>query len=593
MLLINRRLIRLSKICAGWIWAKVGVKLLVLVCVMFVWRSISGVQGSLYDGTLTPAALRRAVVFMLAVAVIRLIGNVLDGELSYRCTAYTRLTLRRRLLEKMLELEVGYSVTSGTAKVVTAAVDGVEALETYFTDYLPVLIYCAIAPWVMFWRMYPISHAAAWVLLATSLLVMPLNQLFKKIVQLLSNTYWKSYEGLNALYLENLEGLQTFKLFQADEERSDRLKRLSWDFRNTIMKAMRINFSASTLTEFVVYGGMAISVAIGGGLLGRGEISFGRAMYLLLLSDTFFVPVRAMMRSYHTAMNGIAAADNVFSMLQTQPVYRRMEKTSGTSHKSASSHEGDQGFVLENVTFSYRPGTPVIKNVNLRIPHGTTAAFVGASGCGKSTLASLLMNFFDPDSGSIRLDGTDLGQIDKQSLRKRVGIVPQNTYIFSGTIRENLLLAAPEADEKALLHVCTLVGLGDFLAKAPDGLDTKTGEAGQMLSGGQRQKIGIARMLLRNPEILIFDEATSNVDVESEQDIWDCIKALSKEKTVIIISHRLSTIRNADQIFFMQSGGIAESGTHAQLMASGGPYSRMAREQEALENYVPGGMNRG
>lgn len=583
MLLINRKLIRLSKMSAGWIWAKVAVKLFMIVCIMMVYRLIAGVQGELYAGTLTIHSLQRALLLMVIVAVIRLLGNLADGELSYRCSASTRLTLRRRLYQKMLDLGVGYSIVAGTSNAVTTAVDGIESLETYFTDYLPVLIYCFIAPWIMFARMIRFAPASAWILLTASLLVMPLNQLFKKVVRMLSGEYWSNFSKLNAYYLESLEGLFTFKLFGADQKRTEELKNRSWTFRNSIMKTMRMNFNAATLTETVIYGSMAAAIICGSGLLESGNISFGRSIYLLLLTDTFFTPVRALLRSGHTAMNGIAAAENVFAMLELNPAYRN-EKVA-VDHRE---HPGETGLILSNVTFGYNKEQPVLHDISLQIPRGSVTAFVGLSGCGKSTLAGILMKFFDPDKGEIRLDGRNISAVPTEQYRKVIGIVPQNAYIFAGTVAENLRMAAPNASDEELWEVCRKVRLDRFLEEKQAGLQTQTGEGGNRLSGGQRQKLSIARTLLSRAEILIFDEATSNVDVESEADIWSCIHGISSEKTIIVIAHRLSTVRRADQICVLEHGRITECGSHTQLMKENGLYHKLVLEQEQLEQYGGG-----
>lgn len=580
MLLINRKMIRLARSSAGWIIAKVVLKLLVIISVMGVHRLISGVQGQLYSGTLTVEELKSSVVMMLAVIAVRFIGNLLDGELSYLCASKTRLTLRRRIYEKMLELEVGYSIVAGTSSAVTATVDGIEALETYFTDYLPVLLYCFIAPWIMFARMYRISPVSAWILLAASILVMPINQLFKNVVKLLCGEYWSNFSKLNAYYLECLEGLYTFKLFGIEKDRTGELKERSWTFRNSIMKTMRMNFNAATLSETVIYGSMAAAILYGSGLLESGTISFGRAIYLLLLTDTFFVPARAMLRTSHTAMNGVAAAENVFSMLNLKPVHRMP-----ADDRSPDDRPDETGLCLENISFAYENSRNVLDNVSLRIPEGGMTAIIGESGCGKSTLAGILMRFFDPSSGSARMDGRDIYFIPAEEYRRKIAIVPQNSYVFSGTVEDNLRMAAPDATEEELWDALSKVKLDGFLRSNGHGLKTVTGEAGSMLSGGQRQKLAIARVLLSGADYLIFDESTSNVDVESEEDIWNCINSFNGERTVIVITHRLSTVEKADQIVVMDSGKVVQRGTHDTLAETDGIYSKLLREQKELEGY--------
>ncbi len=584
MLLINRKLIRLALPSAGWILARVAVKLLLIVSIMLIYRSISGVQGQLYEGSLTIRELQTALLTMALVAVLRFLGNLIDGELGYQCASRTRLKLRSRVYQKLLELEVGYSEITGTSNAVTAAVDGIESLETYFSDYLPVLLYCFIAPFIMFGRVYRISPTSAWVLFAAAILVMPLNQLFKNVVKLLSGEYWSNFAKLNAFYLESLEGMMTFKLFGVDGDRSKALHERSWTFRNSIMKTMRLNFNAATLTETVIYVSMAAAVIIGAGRLENGVIRFGRAIYLWLLTDTFFAPARAMLRTSHTAMNGVAVAENVFGLLQTQPAHRR-KKAAATDPEP-----GFRGIRVRNLSFAYESGRQVLRDLNIDIAENRTTALVGLSGCGKITLAAMLMRFFDPDEGSIFLNGTDVESIPMEKYRKLVSIVPQNSYIFSGSIADNLRFAKPGVTEEEMLRVCSMVKLDGFLKNSPEGLDTQVGEGGQKLSGGQRQKLGIARVLLNDSDIYIFDESTSNVDSENEEDIWDCIHSLDGQKTVIIITHRLSTIRRADQICVIEHGSITESGSYDELGRGHGLFARLLTEQAELERFGAGGI---
>lgn len=584
MLLINRKLIRLALPSAGWILARVAVKLLLILSIMQIYRHISGVQGMLYEGSLTMQDLRTALITMAAVAALRFLGNLIDGELGYQCASRTRLKLRSRIYQKLLELEVGYSEIAGTSNAVTAAVDGIESLETYFSDYLPVLLYTFIAPFLMFGRVWRISPTSAWILFAASMLVMPLNQLFKNIVKLLSGEYWSNFAKLNAFYLESLEGMMTFKLFDADKDRSEELHQRSWTFRNSIMKTMRLNFNAATLTETVIYVSMAAAIIIGAGRLENGVIRFGRAIYLWLLTDTFFAPVRAMLRTSHTAMNGVAAAENVFGLLRTEPAHRRRKAP------ASDTDSGFRGIRVRNLDFSYESGRQVLRNLSVDIAENKTTALVGLSGCGKSTLAGILMRFFDPDEGNVFLNGKDVESIPMEKYRKLVSIVPQNSYIFSGSIADNLRFAKPDATEEEMLRVCRMVKLEGFLKNAPEGLKTQVGEGGQKLSGGQRQKLGIARVLLNDSDIYIFDESTSNVDSENEEDIWDCIHSLDGQKTVVIITHRLSTIRRADKICVIENGSITESGSYDELSGGSGLFARLLAEQAELEKFGVGGL---
>lgn len=582
MLLISRNLIKLARPMRKWIFSMVVIKILLLFCVIYVFKITGSIQGVLYSSGLTTELLLRALAAMLLIALIRFAGNLAEGEIAYRCSSDLRIDLRRKIYRKMLDLEVGYVESTGTSDAVTASVDGIEALETYFSKYLPVLIYSLIAPFILFARFYGLCEEPAIILLVSSLIVLPINQVFKKIVRMLRSEYWAKYSGLSKYYLDSLEGLNTFVLFDADQKRRDDLSEQSWGFRNATMKVLRINFNSVIVSETIIYLTIATAITIIAGSFSAGELHFGRAIFLLMLADTFFSPVRELMSSGHSAMNGVAAAENVFKLLKLKPTHDNRE------YKPQELVDGESGFVLENVAFRYDGSREILNNINMEVERGNITAIVGQSGCGKSTVANLLMRFYDVDKGTVRLDGRDIRTMPLDELRRKVGIVPQNTYIFSGTIADNLRMAKENVSVPEMLSVLDMVKLGDFVRSEKDGLDTTVGEAGCKLSGGQRQKLGIARAILSGAEIYIFDEATSNVDVDSENDIWDCIGQLSKDSTLVIISHRLSTVQKADCIYVMKDGRIEEAGSHEELTNQQGLYHEMFTEQSVLESYNKG-----
>ncbi len=574
MLLINKQLLRLAKNSWGWIIAIVVTKLIVLLSFMVVVSAVSRLIGSFVgEGD---ANIRYQILIALISAVIGLAGNLILGEVKFKCTANIRIRLRHNIYQKMLDLEMDYLVKMGTSRAVTASIDGIEALEKYFSEYLPDLIYCFIAPFILFARIYPYSAYAAWVLLILSITVVPANAVFKKLMAMLRKDYWDTFDKLNEYFLESLEGMTTLKLMNRDTDRAENLKTRSFNYYFMIVKTMRVSFYSTILTQAFIYGGMLWSTFILIVACSKGVIALSAAFYALMLAFTFFRPVQDLINTGHTALNGVAAANNIFTFLDLTPARAPVDT-------SLPGTEDRDGIVLDNVVFSYDGERNAVDGVTVRVPKGKTVALVGQSGCGKSTLVNLVMHFNDCGSGRISLEGKDLRSITQEDLRRRISLVPQSTYIFSGTVEDNLRIVDKTLSRERMLEVLRDVHLEDLIGK--DGLATDVGEGGAKLSGGQKQKIGIARALLSDADYIVFDEATSNVDAASEEDIWNCIHALSNTKTLLIISHRLSTVRNADTIYVMKQGKVAEQGGHEKLIALDGIYAQLVREQDILENY--------
>ena len=574
MLLINKQLLRLAKHSWGWIIAIVVTKLVILLSFMLVVSAVARLIGSI--GGEGSAGVGSQIAVALISSVVGLAGNLVLGEEKFKCTAGIRIRLRHDIYQKMLDLEMDYLVKMGTSRAITASIDGIEALEKYFSEYLPDLIYCFIAPFILFFRIYPYSAYAAWVLLALSVTVVPANAVFKKLMALLRKDYWDTFDSLNEYFLESLEGMTSLKLMNRDEDRAETLKTRSFNYYHMIVKTMRVSFYSTLLTQAFIYGGILWASFILVGACSRGTVALSAAFYALMLAFTFFRPVQDLINTGHTALNGVAAAGNIFSFLDLVP--NRAPVDPGLPES-----EDRDGIVLENVSFSYDGERNAVDGVSIRVPRNSTVALVGQSGCGKSTLVNLVMHFNDPGSGRVCLEGKDLGTISQDELRRRISLVPQSTYIFSGTVEDNLRIVDKGLSRERMLEVLRDVHLEDLIAK--DGLETDVGEGGSKLSGGQKQKIGIARALLSDADYIVFDEATSNVDAANEEDIWNCIHSLSDTKTLLIISHRLSTVRHSDMIYVMRNGRVAESGDHDRLIAMDGIYARMVREQDVLENY--------
>ena len=576
MLLLNRTLIRMAKGLWGWIFLITALKLGTLIGTALFAGILSGTLGSLTALDMTAAKAGTAVLNALLTAVAMLVCELLTGEAVYRCTAKARQTLRTEIFSKVLELDVGNVERIGPVSAITSSVDGVEAMTVYYSQYLPGLLYSILAPIYLFFQLKNVSLPVAVVLFALSIVIMPVNNIYRKHIESLKSDYWNSLEDMTGYYLENVQGLTTFKLYGQDERRTDGLRAKAENFNRRIMDVMKVNFQSFLLTDGLIYVGVVLSTVIAGQQLLSSSISFASALMVLMLSFGFFSSVRQLMGATHSALAGVSAADKVEKLLaiDTTRPYRPEIKKESPAYA---------GIEIRHAVFSYSARKTAIRDVSLKIPRGKMTALVGLSGCGKSTIASLLMRFSDLESGSILIDGQDYTSIKPEDLRKKIIMVPQYVSLFSGTIAENLRIAAPNATDEELLQALSDVRLKDWVTAQPEGLNTPVGDAGSRLSGGQRQKIGIARALLCRAEYIIFDESTSSVDVESEREIWNCIGELALTRTLIIISHRLSSIRNADCIYVLENGKIAESGVHDTLMHNDGLYRKLVTEQLELE----------
>ncbi len=576
MLLLNRTLIRMAKGLWGWIFLITALKLGTLIGTALFAGILSGTLSSLTALDMPAAKAGTAVLNALLTAVAMLVCELLTGEAVYRCTAKARQTLRTEIFSKVLELDVGNVERIGPVSAITSSVDGVEAMTVYYSQYLPGLLYSILAPIYLFFQLKNVSLPVAVVLFALSIVIMPVNNIYRKHIESLKSDYWNSLEDMTGYYLENVQGLTTFKLYGQDERRTDGLRAKAENFNRRIMDVMKVNFQSFLLTDGLIYVGVVLSTVIAGQQLLSGSISFASALMVLMLSFGFFSSVRQLMGATHSALAGVSAADKVEKLLAidtTRPYHPEIKKESPAY----------AGIEIRHAVFSYSARKTAIRDVSLKIPRGKMTALVGLSGCGKSTIASLLMRFSDLESGSILIDGQDYTSIKPEDLRKKIIMVPQYVSLFSGTIAENLRIAAPNATDEELLQALSDVRLKDWVTAQPEGLNTPVGDAGSRLSGGQRQKIGIARALLCRAEYIIFDESTSSVDVESEREIWNCIGELALTRTLIIISHRLSSIRNADCIYVLENGKIAESGVHDTLMHNDGLYRKLVTEQLELE----------
>ena len=396
-----------------------------------------------------------------------------------------------------------------------------------------------------------------------------------KFAKRLLKNYWNNYSNLGETFLENLQGLTTLKVFNIDEIRHEKMNKEAESFRKITMKVLSMQLNSITVMDLIAFGGAALGSIVSLIAFKNGEINLGQTIIIILLSSEFFIPLRLLGSFFHVAMNGVAASDKIFELLDSKEREKNIvEDTSDLDKININ---------LNDVTFSYDNKRDVLKNISLNIKNKGFTAIVGRSGSGKSTIANLLLNTYEVNKGEIMFNNTNLNNISFDNIYEKIMLINTNSYIFNGTILDNLKIAKENLTDNEIQYALELSNLKSFVDGLKDGINTKVGEGGSLLSGGQKQRLALARAVLSDRDIYIFDEATSNVDVESEEIILDAINKLAKEKTVIVISHRLANVKNADVIYVLDNGEIVESGNHIELIKKEDHYFNMIKEQEFLE----------
>lgn len=576
MLLLNKTLLRLARGLWQWILAIAAVSFLTLVGTTALAEIVSQFLGSLFEPQVVLSTVKSAVGAAFIASVFTFLAQLVKGLIEYKTAAKARSTMRKTIFSKVMELDAGGIEKIGPTSAITAAVDAVEQMQAYFSSYLPSLIFSVIAPIYLFFHLKSISLIVAVLLLFVSLILFPLHNVFRGKIEALRKTYWRSLDDMTGYYMDGLRGLTTLKLFDRDREHSRVLGEKADVLNKNINAFMKINFTSFLVTELLIYAAITVSLVICITGMRNGDITIAQALTVLMLSYSYFSAIRQLMSASHSALTAISAAGKVEEILQT-------DTSRPYNPELPADPEHFDGIRMEHVSYGYEGRSRALQDVSLTIPRGSSVALVGLSGCGKSTAASLLMRFCDPDQGTIFIEGKEYRSVTPQQLRTNIAMVPQQVNLFSGTIRENLLLADPNANDEKLKEALSEAGLGSFLKTLPKGLDSDVGNAGAALSGGQRQKMGIARALLSEAQYMIFDEATSSVDPQSEREIWETIGRLSKTRTLIIISHRMSTIQNANCIYVLEKGVVAQRGSHAELMQQGGLYRELVTRQQAME----------
>ncbi|MEI0565521.1 ABC transporter ATP-binding protein/permease [Brachyspira pulli] len=516
----------------------------------------------------------------LAIAVIvilRFIFNILMAKMSYKASGRVKQTLREKIYNKLLTLGSRYKEKFSTSEVVQISMEGVDQLEVYFGRYLPQFFYSMIAPIILFAVLSTISLKSAVILLICVPLIPISIVAIVKIAKRILKKYWGSYSDLGEIFLEDVQGLTTLKIYKADEKKNEEMNIEAEKFRIATMNLLFMQLNSTTIMDIIAYGGAALGVIISVLEYMKSNINLAGTFTIIMLSAEFFIPLRLLGSFFHIAMNGISASDKMFEILDMKEDDKRVNNI----------NRENEEITFKDVSFAYNEDKTILKNINLTIKEKSFVSIVGVSGSGKSTISGLISLKNENYKGSIKIGDIELSTIDKDDLYKRIVVVDHNSYLFEGTVYDNLKMAGDHITEKQMNDVLKQVELYDFL-QSENGLQTNIMEKAANLSGGQRQRLALARAILLNGDIYIFDEATSNVDIESEESIMEVIRDIAKEKTVILISHRLYNCIQSDNIYFLKDGVIKEEGTHTHLININGEYAKIYNEQSNLESITKG-----
>lgn len=537
--------------------------------------TIAGLIEAAVNHSIDAARVQRAALILVAVVLVRLLCEKMGAKSSYMACVDVKRVLREKIYDKLLRLGASYRDHVSTAEIVQVSTEGVEQLETYFGKYLPQLFYSLLAPVTLFIVLCRVSLKASVVLLICVPLIPISIVVVQKIAKKLLNKYWSVYTGLGDSFLENLMGLTTLKIYQADGQKADEMDAESQRFRKITMKVLTMQLNSTSVMDIVAYGGAAVGMVVALSEFANGALPISGTLSIILLASEFFLPLRLLGSFFHIAMNGMAASDKIFRILDME------EPEEGGSVLP----DGVLDIEFADVHFSYGSGDrEILKGINLSLPAGHFISLVGESGCGKSTIAGILSGRNKGYTGSVTISGMELHEVNETDLMKRVVLVRHNSYLFAGTVADNLRMAKRDATDEEMWSVLEKVNLKDFI-ESEDGLDTVIQEKAGNLSGGQSQRLGIARALLADAPVYIFDEATSNIDADSEEIIMNVIHEMAQTRTILLISHRLANVTDSDMIYMLKDGAIAESGTHEELMELDGSYRHLYESQMALENY--------
>ncbi|MBQ8228353.1 MAG: ABC transporter ATP-binding protein/permease [Clostridia bacterium] len=574
-MMINKRLISQVSESKKYVTGNVIFQWVGLASNITMMASITKLLSDVFENNVTKENVTAALVATVTALIVRFICAIGSSRMGYLSSKSVKLKLREMIYSKLLKIGASYNEKVQTSEVIQVAVEGVDQLETYFGAYLPQFFYAMLAPLTLFVVMSFISSPCAIVLLVCVPLIPVTIVAIQRWAKKLLSKYWGQYTALGDTFLENLQGLTTLKIYSADEYKNKQMNEQAEKFRKITMKVLTMQLNSITIMDLIAYAGAALGIIISVSQFRNGNISLWGCLLIILLSADFFIPMRQLGSFFHIAMNGMAASDKIFRLIDLEESEAPSEEIPLVSKDIA----------INNLTFSYTEDREILHGISMRFPEKSFTAIVGESGCGKSTVASILMGRNKNYGGSVTLGYVELSDISEEALMKNITYIGHNSYLFKGTVRDNLLIGNPLASDEELWNVLEKVKLSAFL-KSENGLDTKLKEKGSNFSGGQCQRLALARAILHSSPIYIFDEATSNIDVESENDIMELIHNLAKNKTVILISHRLANVKNADNIYVLDKGTVSENGTHSELLEKQSHYHKLWTTQQKLENYT-------
>lgn len=571
-MMIDKRLIRTVRESKKYIAWNVIYQWISLVANITMMVSIADLLSRLFANTADRENFVCTVIVVAAAVGIRYFCAVQSAKMGYLSSKAVKKVLREKIYRKLLRLGSSYKEKAQTSEIVQISVEGVEQLETYFGAYLPQFFYAMLAPLTLFIVLGFVNVPAAAVLLVCVPLIPAAIAAVQTWAKKLLSKYWGQYTALGDTFLENLQGLTTLKIYRADDFKNDEMNVEAEKFRKITMKVLTMQLNSITIMDLIAYGGAALGIVMSVTQYSKGNVSLAGCLLIIMLSADFFIPMRQLGSFFHITMNGMAAGQKIFRLLDLPEA----------EEKKADCPKGD--IVCRDLHFSYDNDREILSGVNMTFKRGAFTAIVGESGCGKSTISAILTGRNKGYGGSVSVGETELPEIREADLMENITYISHQSYLFKGTVRDNLLMGKPDASDSELWEVLERVNLADFV-RNEKGLDTGLSEKASNLSGGQCQRLALARALLHDSPIYIFDEATSNIDVESENDIMNEIQNLAESKTVILISHRLVNVVKADAIYVMVNGKIAESGKHRELLENKADYEKLWEAQQRLENY--------
>jgi len=583
--MINKRLIKEMKISFNYALYVVGLNWLTLITSISIIITLANFINELYINQKVEN-LAVQIIIVVITLLIRFISIHLAAHFSDKIAAIVKLYLRKRLYEKLAKLGANYNQYIKTSELTQLASDGVEQLEIYVSAYIPKLFYGLLAPVSLFiFLLFIDIKVAIILLLCVPLIPLAIVMVMKTAKKILAK-YFDLYYNLGDSFLDNLQGLTVLKIFNHDEKAHEEMNKDAEDFRRITMKVLTMQLGSITIMDLVAFGGAASVIVFALFSLQNETITIASCLIIILVSSEFFIPLRTLGSTFHTAMNGAVAIERMFDFLDIPT----REQTAFQDYNV----ENNSPLQLKDINFTYAKTItdknnnveilPTLQAVSMTFPRKSVTAIVGESGSGKSTIAQVLMGWLVQTTGVVLLGETDIRTINPTTFYNQINLIPTQSYLFTTSIRENLLLGNQKATDEQIWEVLQLLGLAEFVAALPTGLDFILKENGKNISGGQRQRLSVARSLLLNSPIYIFDEATSSVDAKTEKIIINLLYKLSTTKTIILISHNLINVKNAQNIYVMQNGSIEACGTHQELLVQNLWYKKAYGEQSRLEN---------